>query len=85
MNVTREEFEARYAGWSGSSWAHLQSLGRMSAPCNCDSPDCQGWQMLSVDILDEEELSVLPQPYQTRARELQKERATAAMGTKGRP
>lgn len=86
--MTREEFETTWLGrgaWNALVAEDLHRLGRMAAPCSCGDPVCRGWQMLHIEGLLPEEMATLPEPYQAEARRRQRERATAVMGTKGRP
>lgn len=44
--MTLEEFEAAYAERSGVTVEWLHGHGRYGAPCDCEEPLCEGWQML---------------------------------------
>ena len=43
--MNREQFESGYAERSGLSVEHLRNLGMHAIPCDCDEPECRGWQM----------------------------------------
>lgn len=45
--MTREEFIEGYCGRSKASWAWL-SVRREAIPCDCEEPECRGWQMAHV-------------------------------------
>lgn len=48
--VTAEEFERQYAERSALTVEYLHSRNRRVRPCRCDSPDCQGWQILADEL-----------------------------------
>ena len=68
--MTEDEFRAMWLGNSRMTLWELRHAGLMVIPCDCGEDTCQGWGMAHVDTLDGGELSVLPEPYQTRVREL---------------
>lgn len=43
-----EQFERAYAGRSGVTVDFLHQHGRFGAPCDCDEPDCEGFQMMHL-------------------------------------
>jgi hypothetical protein len=54
--ISKEQFEAEYAGRSGVTVEYLYHHGRRAVRCKqCDSPDCQGWAMAHVESFDFEE------------------------------
>ena len=57
--MNRDEFEARYAERSGMTVAGLRAFnaehGRDIRPCDCGEEGCQGWQMVNVQLYDEEQ------------------------------
>lgn len=46
--MTRDEFEQRYTNDNADTLAALRHHGRYAIPCECDDPDCKGWQMASL-------------------------------------
>jgi hypothetical protein len=43
--LTRDEFEEMYASNSGISVEELHGVGLFARPCDCDEPECEGWEM----------------------------------------
>ena len=70
--MTKEDFEATYAERSGMTVAYLRELGRMAIPCDCDSSDCRGWQMIHIESFQLDEIAALPESFRSEARELRK-------------
>lgn len=60
--MTRDEFEARYAERSGMTIAELRAFNatyrRDIRPCDCGEEGCQGWQMVNVQLYDEEQAAL---------------------------
>lgn len=50
--MTAEQFEQEYAARSGVSVEWLRAQGRVVATCDCDEPDCEGFQSISRENLD---------------------------------
>ena len=46
--MTKEEFEKKYADASNLTIERLHELGLFAAPCDCDYENCQGWQMVTL-------------------------------------
>ena len=44
---TKEEFEKYYAKNSKLTAQQLTEMGLIAMPCNCNEPNCKGWQMQS--------------------------------------
>lgn len=40
-----ETFFHEYAARSGTTVERLRELGRDVFPCDCDAPECEGWQV----------------------------------------
>ncbi len=57
--MTKGEFEAFYAKNMGMTVEQLRvfnaSIGRDIRPCNCEDESCQGWQMTSVFLYEEDQ------------------------------
>jgi len=52
--MTVQEFETSYADRSRMSATQLALMGRFAFPCNCDEHECSGWQMGSVETMEDE-------------------------------
>ena len=48
LTLSRQQFEQGYAKRSGVTVEWLREVGREARPCDCDEPDCPGWQMAHV-------------------------------------
>ena len=59
-DLTREDFARAYAERSGVTVEWLKRRGREARPCDCDSEDCEGWQMAHMSDYQEEAPSVIP-------------------------
>jgi hypothetical protein len=46
--IPQEDFEAEYAARSGVSIEQIHAHGRGAVPCECDEPECLGWQMVNL-------------------------------------
>jgi hypothetical protein len=46
---TAEEFAEGYAIRSGVTVEWLREHGREVRPCDCDAPECEGWQMAHLE------------------------------------
>jgi hypothetical protein len=57
--MTIDEFEAYYAKNSGMTVEQLRAFnvenGRGIRPCECGEEGCQGWQMVSITLYEEEQ------------------------------
>ena len=82
--MTEDEFRTMWLTNSRMTLWEARHWGRMVVPCDCGEDECQGWGMIHTAILDEYELSALPEPYQTRARTLRGP-ARVALGLEERP
>jgi len=51
--MTLDEFEQGYAERSGKTVEQLHATGRRAFPCRCGDESCEGWQMISEEILKE--------------------------------
>jgi hypothetical protein len=47
--ITKKEFIEKYCERSDMAYKVMLKYKRMAAPCNCDEPMCQGWQMVNVE------------------------------------
>lgn len=43
-----------YARRSKRTLAELRALGRDVRPCSCDYEECEGWQMVNVQLYEED-------------------------------
>jgi hypothetical protein len=53
--VTAEEFEQGYADRSHVTVEWLHTHGQVVRPCECGWDDCEGWQMTTSELYDEEQ------------------------------
>ncbi len=66
--MTKEQFAEAYAARSGVTVGWLKENGREPAPCDCESDDCEGWQMAFRELLERDEASgfrMLPRDRET--------------------
>ena len=75
--VTREKFDTLFMAWYELTSRRLRRLGRLSVPCDCDNPGCLGWRMIATGSLLPEELTTLPELYQSEVRKLREEIASS--------
>jgi hypothetical protein len=47
--MTKTKFEQGYAERSDVTVEWLHEQGLEAVPCDCEEPDCKGWQMLGSD------------------------------------
>jgi len=45
QKLSKEEFEINFAKKYGFTLTELRDIGLFAIPCNCGSPNCQGWLM----------------------------------------
>jgi len=63
--ITRQEFETKYAKDSGVTVEYLRAMGRIAIPCHCGGGVCPGWQMRHWATMDNCEIQSIPEPYKT--------------------
>lgn len=55
MTKTAESFAQEYAERSGVTVEWLREQGREARPCSCDYEGCEGWQMVNVELWEEDQ------------------------------
>jgi hypothetical protein len=53
MMGSAQEFYERYAARSGINPLELAACGQRAYRCECGEKGCEGWAMLSVDLVEE--------------------------------
>lgn len=60
--MTRDEFEAHYAANMNMTVEQLRAFnveyGCDIRPCDCDSDLCRGWQMVNIQLYEEEQREI---------------------------